>query len=385
MIVADVYRAGVLVGHFSKTPGGATEFDYVGNSPIPVATSLPLDQAPYNNFGGAIPPFFTNLLPEGRRLSSLKRTVKASLDDELTLLLAVGADTVGDVAVVAPGQRPRPTPAVIDLDGDLDFSQALADAGIIDPIAVPGVQDKASARTIAAPVRGTGTEFILKVSPPEYPKLVENEAACFGIARAAGFPLAQVQLLIDARGLPALLISRFDRVGEARLHVEDAAQIMGLYPGEKYDPAMEEVAQSLMAVSASPLLTARAVAFQAALAWLTGNGDLHAKNISMVWRDGVAEVAPIYDIPSTIPYGDTTMALSIQGRTDNISGKMFRAFCAEIGLNTRTTDAVMRLALAVTQDAAERIVAATDFDTRRARDLRRILARRRRLWSPESL
>ena len=63
------------------------------------------------------------------------------MDDELTLL-AVGADTVGDVAVVALGQRSRPTPAVIDLDGDLGFSQALADAGIIDPIAVPGCRIK---------------------------------------------------------------------------------------------------------------------------------------------------------------------------------------------------------------------------------------------------
>lgn len=117
------------------------------------------------------PPFFTNLLPEGRRLSTLKRTVKASLDDELALLLAVGSDTIGDVSVLPHGQTPSPTTAAIDLDGELDFSGALARAGIADPIAVPGVQDKASARTIAAPVRGQSCDYILKVSPPEYPKL----------------------------------------------------------------------------------------------------------------------------------------------------------------------------------------------------------------------
>ena len=266
------------------------------------------------------------------------------------------------------------------MDGELDFSQALTAAGITDPIAVPGVQDKASARTIAAPVSGADTEYILKVSPPEYPRLVENEAACFSIARTAGFPLAQVQLLTDVHSRPGLLISRFDRVGDQRLHVEDAAQIMGLYPSEKYYPSMEEVAQALMSVSASPLLTARNVAFQVALAWLTGNGDLHAKNISMMWRNGMPEVSPIYDIPSTLPYGDTAMALSIQGRKDNISGKIFRAFCSEIGLNERATESVMRLALEATEDAAEKIITASDFDTRRARDLRRILSHRRDLW-----
>ena len=169
MIVADVYKAGVLAGHFSKHPDGFTEFHYVADAPGPVATSLPIQGSPYTSLGGAIPPFFTNLLPEGRRLSSLKRTVKASLDDELALLLAVGSNTVGDVVVVPHGQQPQSTSAAIDFDGEPDFSQALTTAGITDPIAVPGVQDKASARTIAAPVRGAGTEYILKVSPPEYP------------------------------------------------------------------------------------------------------------------------------------------------------------------------------------------------------------------------
>ncbi|MFC3796994.1 HipA N-terminal domain-containing protein [Corynebacterium tuscaniense] len=53
--------------------------DYKYDAAGPVATSLPPISAPYVTFSGAIPPFFTNLLPEGRRLSNLKRKVKASL------------------------------------------------------------------------------------------------------------------------------------------------------------------------------------------------------------------------------------------------------------------------------------------------------------------
>lgn len=268
MIAADVYVGSELVGHFSKRGDGVVEFAYVESARGPVATTLPIAGGPYAVAGGALPPFFTNLLPEGRRLSTLKRTVKASLDDELALLLAVGGDTIGNVSVVKHGQRPSPTPATIDLDGELDFSSALTLAGIADPIALPGVQDKASARTIAAPGRGHSRDYILKVSPPEYPKLVENEKACFDIAKAAGYPLAEAQLLHDVHGRPGLLITRFDRDGDTRLHVEDAAQIMGLYPSGKYDPPMEDVARALMSVSSSPALTARSVAFQTALAWL---------------------------------------------------------------------------------------------------------------------
>jgi len=40
----------------------------------------------------------------------------------------------------------------------------------------------------------------------------------------------------------------------------------------------------------------------------------------------------------------------------------------------------MAVALKATEGAAERIIAATNFDARRARDLTRVLARRRRLW-----
>ncbi|WP_175935353.1 type II toxin-antitoxin system HipA family toxin [Corynebacterium sp. Marseille-P4321] len=380
MIAADVYRNGALVGHFTKTGQGVVEFEYLKSAEFPIATSLPLDGGPYVGAAGALPPFFTNLLPEGRRLSALKRHVKASLDDELALLLEVGADTIGDIQIVRHGGTPARTPATISLDGELDFTRALTEVGIADPVAVPGVQDKASARTIAAPVAGAGTEFILKVSPPEFPKLVENEAACFAVARGAGFPLAKTQLLHDVRGRAGLLVTRFDRHEGERLHVEDAAQVMGLYPSAKYDPAMEEVAAALKAVSSSPVLTARSIAFQVALAWLTGNGDLHAKNLSVIWRNGAVVPAPIYDIPSTVPYGDATMALSVQGKKDNISARIFIAFCQEIGLPRKAAERVIELALKATEGAPEQIIEATEFDPRRSRDLRRVLQRRRRLW-----
>lgn len=37
-------------------------------------------------------------------------------------------------------------------------------------------------------------------------------------------------------------------------------------------------------------------------AWLTGNGDLHAKNVSVLQQAGEWRIAPIYDAPPTVPY-----------------------------------------------------------------------------------
>jgi serine/threonine-protein kinase HipA len=63
---------------------------------------------------GALPAFFSGLLPEGHRLTVLKNAVKTSLGDELSLPLAVGADVPGRSERLhadhsaCPGQPPLP-------------------------------------------------------------------------------------------------------------------------------------------------------------------------------------------------------------------------------------------------------------------------------------
>ncbi len=43
MIVADVYKADVLVGYFSQHPGGVTEFDYKDDAAVvPSQPACPL-------------------------------------------------------------------------------------------------------------------------------------------------------------------------------------------------------------------------------------------------------------------------------------------------------------------------------------------------------
>src|SRR4029077_10576223 len=88
----------------------AYQDDYLRSGRPPVATTLPLTDQPVVTSSGAVPPYFAGLLPEGRRLGALRRAVKTSADDELSLLLAVGADAIGDVQVVAAGVTPAEMP-----------------------------------------------------------------------------------------------------------------------------------------------------------------------------------------------------------------------------------------------------------------------------------
>lgn len=108
---ADVYKQGTLAGSLARTDTGGTEFTYVRDylaAGLPgVATTLPPAEGSILTPGGGLPAFFAGLLPEGHRLNVLKNAVKASLDDELTLLMAVGADVPGDVQVVPAGPGGR--------------------------------------------------------------------------------------------------------------------------------------------------------------------------------------------------------------------------------------------------------------------------------------
>lgn len=321
-----------------------------------MATTLPLTDRPVGTSSGAVPPFFANLLPEGRRLAALRRSVKTSADDELSLLIAVGTDPVGDVQVLGdPDAVDEPTEPAAPVEGrfdELDFAELLATHGIGDPSALAGVQDKVSGRRLTIPLVHGGRSHLLKFDVHEFPRVVENEAYFLRIARGLRHPV------VDAA-------------------VEDGAQVLGVHSADKYSVTMEQLASRIGDVCRSRPLALRAVLQQTVFAWATGNGDLHAKNISVL---GGAErhVAPIDDIPSTVPYGDATFALPLAGRRENLTAKAFRAFARDIGLTDTVADGVLNELLSATDHLADEIAGgAIGWDDRRRQDILRALRRRR--------
>jgi serine/threonine-protein kinase HipA len=354
---ADVYKSGVLAGHLERTERGNVVFSYVpgyaASGASPVASSLPFPQSPVESPNGALPAFFAGLLPEGHRLTVLKDAVKTSLADELSLLLAVGADVPGDVQIVPAGQPPlEPAPlADPSRPEDLDFA-ALADA--VDRHGLPGVQNKASASMLTTPLALAGRRYLLKLDPPLHRHLVANEAAHLTGAKALKIPVAAHSVVRDRRGLPGLLVERFDRIqdnriqdGVRRLPLEDAAQVMNLPPASKYAVSSEDVVLALAGLCKARPVVVRNLYLQFVFAWLTGNGDLHAKNVSVLARPRSGwVVAPIYDIPCTLLYGDDTMALTIDGKVKALKARHWQEFAAAIGLPQRAAAAANALALA---------------------------------------
>ena len=68
--------------------------------------------------------------------------------------------------------------------------------------------------------------------------------------------------------------------------------------------------------------------------YLVGNGDFHAKNISVHTQPKVNRtlLTPAYDLICTLIYGDQSMALKLDGRDSNFKRKYFVEFAKRNGI-----------------------------------------------------
>ncbi|MDO5670008.1 MAG: hypothetical protein Q4G50_08400 [Corynebacterium sp.] len=69
-----------------------------------------------------------------------------------------------------------------------------------------------------------------------------------------------------------------------------------------------------------------------------------------------------------------------RGSTTGLTRRRFLMFTDDLGLPRSVAGTVAEGAVRLTEDAAEHILDAARFDPHRARDLRRVIAFRRRSW-----
>ena len=291
-----------------------------------------------------LPQYFANLLPEGSLREYLAARLGTKLVRDFPLIAAIGGDLPGNVRVVPEAVGPRdalPIDASSAVDRQLKFSLA-------------GVQLKFSALEdarggLTIPMNGAGGNWIVKLPSTTFADVPVHEHAMLHLAQEAGFDVPEHRLvaLSDLAGLPAdvhraearaLAIRRFDRVGGARVHTEDFAQVFRVYPEDKYRKASSEsLARVLLAEqgTASVVELARRLVFTV----LIGNGDAHLKNWSLIYRDPVVPtLSPLYDQVGTVVYmpGDE-LGLSLGGSKvmSEIGLDHLARFADRVGVPTR--------------------------------------------------
>lgn len=350
---ADVYIGDDLVAHLVRQRGDNVSFDYLGGGHLTnrrvrdqsVSWSLLRSgEYPVITTGGAVPAFFAGLLPEGVRLGVVTSSTKTSTDDHFTLLLAIGADTIGNVRVFPAGADPiRPLP-LFEPERDTDFGAVFARmTGSVeaDPVGLAGVQPKVSAGMLSMPTRTRSGPAILKLTPAKYPLLVENEHFFMTMAAACGLRVAKTSVLHDAEGRSALLVTRFDREGTVRIAQEEACQVADVYPASKYriktETAITGLAEACARGGGSRVAAVVELLKTVVFSWLIGNGGLHGKNLSIYNPKGIWQPTPAYDLLCTQPYlgWKDPMALNLYGRADKLSRTDFIEAGERLGLRQR--------------------------------------------------
>ena len=261
-------------------------------------------------------PFFSNLLPEETMRNYLAERAGVNPAREFFLLWVLGQDLAGAITVEpADGEALPP-----------NVHQGIEDKTKIDApmrFSLAGVQLKFSAVQqanggLTIPATGKGGSWIVKLPSSRFDAVPENEYSMMELARMLGMDVPETQLLPinqianipdgigkfgDAfKNAQAFVIKRFDRAGDQAVHIEDFAQVFGVYPQDKYKKAsMRNIAQVIGIEGQDEDIAefTRRLVFNT----LIGNADMHLKNWSVIYKDKrTASIAPAYDFVSTIPY-----------------------------------------------------------------------------------
>jgi serine/threonine-protein kinase HipA len=193
-----------------------------------------------------IPPFFSNLLPEGQLRDYIIQ--ESHHKHEFFLLAILGNDLPGAIQVHPVNFDPY----------DLRFRkntpvQSPASNEPLLRFSLAGVQLKFSSLLssngkMTIPVDGMGGSWIIKCPSPRFSHLPENEFVMLALARSIGIPVPKTCLIPikNVEGLPqeasqlsgnVLGIERFDRIPEV-MHMEDFAQVFGLFPEKNMKSAI---------------------------------------------------------------------------------------------------------------------------------------------------
>ncbi|HEX3173956.1 MAG TPA: type II toxin-antitoxin system HipA family toxin [Solirubrobacterales bacterium] len=369
MTALDVYFHLDRVGRLERLDQGRLGFAYesawVERAGAPLSLSLPVRERPFDD--GECRPFFAGLLPEGEFLRAISRAFHVSSGNSFGLLAEIGGECAGAVSLVPRGEEPpfasAPPPRWL---GDGELANLLAelpkrpllygadgeDEGL--RLSLAGARDKlpvlAEGERLGITLGRPPSTHFIKAPIAEVDGMVANEAFCLALAAEVGLTAAEARP-VTAGEREGLLVTRYDRrrhdADVRRIHQEDLCQALGFLPEQKYEadggPGIEACAHLLRDRSAAPAVDLFAFLDALVFNLLTGNGDAHAKNYSLLLEGDVApRLAPLYDVLSTRVYGrrfGRKMAMKYGGeyRFDRIRGRHVERLAAELGVSAKMT------------------------------------------------
>jgi serine/threonine-protein kinase HipA len=321
-VSARVLLGDVVVGELRPDMASSRttfEFDasYAASASRPVLGRWFEDKQiePPRTFRGApLPNYFRNLLPEGALRKIVERRLGTSAIPEYAMLLRLGENLPGAVRVISDELDLHPLEAHERQRRDVKDPFRFALTGVQPKLALSQRNDR-----LTMPVEGASGHWIAKFGSPAYQRLVDNELAMLDWAQRCGLdvPEHRVVRASEIEDIPAdfdadqdvLIVRRFDREGDRRIHQEDFAQVFDVPPEERHAGEVVELGWSHYG-SIGAVIHAlcgeddfRQYMRRLAFMVLSGNADAHLKNWALLYPDGVSpRLAPAYDLVSTVVY-----------------------------------------------------------------------------------
>lgn len=238
---------------------------------------------------------------------------------------------------------------------DIDVSKEVLNQIAIDNTSkgftVPGVQKKLSLHlsredTPRLTLVNYPTGYILKPQTDEYAALPEMEYLVMQMAEVSGIktvPHALLRLPSQENAF-AYITKRIDRADGQMLAMEDFCQLDGRLTEDKYRGSYERCGKIIKTHSMNDGLDLAQLFFRVVFSFAVGNSDMHLKNFSLIETEegsGVYVLSAAYDMLSTnvvIPSDKEELALTINGKKQNIRRKDFLVFADTIGIPERSAE-----------------------------------------------
>lgn len=325
--------------------------DYRGE---PISISLPLSRTSHSE--RATRCFFSGLIPEGSTRELFSQMLHASREEFIPYLQYLKNESLGALLFSLNGEEPYTDPSYKAIEDTFfnEFAQSPLETAVqtmsktrlslTGAMAKIGLYLDEETNRWFYPLGGAPSTHIIKAgNPKQFPLETINEALCLGVANRCGFPAATCFLMPIKDNEPLLAIRRFDRViskdskvvsgmlAPMRIHQEDFSQ--ATTNPLKYEPTdgaylsllSSTTRQNCQNAFGESNLVVEYVLFD----YLIGNCDNHLKNFALLynqdWSD--REIAPLYDIVSTVAYPAIylEMGVSFGGdrRIDHVSRSLF--------------------------------------------------------------
>lgn len=280
------------------------------------------------------------------------------------------------------------------LDENVDFDPQLVEqtlgptpsVGGMIPKLLVGIDPARRDAGFYAPGTQGKREVVLKVEPPEYQGLLDLEALCLDLHRAAGFEVPDYHRFDDGE-LHFLAVERFDQQDDNPLPMESLFSVIATgdhHFRETGDILLEEVGAivaRLGEVVSLPQDTGEQLYRRFLMALLTGNGDLHLDNLALLGGIHDCRLAPVYD-PSPMrawPRHNLVSAIPFDARAYPDHGGFFIALGKYFGLSAKLTRQCVHEAMDATTHYPEQVMELTRVPLRQREQLLAVVKEERRL------